>query len=67
MNNIGKYENIIDGDYRGEWGIIQYYDGECYHIAIAGDTSSLPVFLRNEFRIVRNQDRMKNLVMGRRE
>lgn len=31
---IGKEVTIKNGACAGEWGIIKYYDGEYYHIAI---------------------------------
>jgi len=43
--------------YNGEWGIIKYFDGEYYHIAIADDTEHLVIFQRNEFRILRKDFR----------
>jgi len=50
---IGKKVYITDKDsiYYDEWGIIKYYDGEYYHIAIANGVDSLPIFKRNEFKV----------------
>ena len=38
---IGKTVNIKckDSIYHGEWGIVKYFDGEYYHIAIANDNN----------------------------
>lgn len=38
----------------GEWGVIKYFDGEFYHVAIANDESTL-VFSRNEFKVRRGK------------
>ena len=50
---IGKKVYIIDKNsfYYNEWGIIKYYDGEYYHIAIANGEDILPIFKRNEFKV----------------
>lgn len=55
---IGKKCYIVNQDsiYYGEWGIIQHYDGECYHIAIADGKDSLPIFERDEIRIPRTEN-----------
>ena len=61
MNNklIGKIAYIINkqNEYYNEYGIITYYDGECYHIALwckdlktAKEHSGI-ILYRNEFRI----------------
>lgn len=54
---IGKKVYITDKDsiYYNEWGIIKYYDGECYHIAIANGDDSLPIFNRDQFIIKRTK------------
>ena len=36
-----------------EWGTIVDFDGEYYHVAIYGDTSTALVFTRDEIRISR--------------
>jgi len=54
---IGKRAYIkddIESWAAGEWGIIKYYDGDYYHIAIwNGETQ--PIFSRNEFVVPRDQ------------
>ena len=54
-NLIGKYVIITDKEsiYHGEWGIIDFFDGECYHIKIANGSDSVPMFDRDQFRIPR--------------
>ena len=51
MKLIGKRVVIKNKDsiYYGEWGIVKYFDGECYHIAIADDRKNLVIFDRDEF------------------
>ena len=59
MDYIGKKVIITNKEsfYYGEWGIIKYYDGFMFAIAIANDKNSFPVFYRDEFRIPRNQEK----------
>ena len=54
---IGKEAKITTKDswYYGEYGIIKYFDGEYYHIAITGDNSNMCIFTRNEFKVRRGQ------------
>ena len=47
-----SYEN---GNFYGDWGVVIGYDGEHYHVAFAGDTKNVLVFLRNEFRVRREK------------
>ena len=52
---IGKHCNIkdnIDSMWAGEWGIIEYFDGEMYHIAMYGGDAQ-PIFSRDEIHIPR--------------
>lgn len=50
---IGKQVTITakDSMYHGEWGIVKDYDGEYYYIAIADDTTAMPIFERKEFKV----------------
>lgn len=52
---IGKKVDITNKEsiYFGEWGVVKDFDGDYYFIAIANGTDSLPVFYRNEFKVVR--------------
>ena len=52
---IGKRVYIIDREsiYFGEWGIVAFFDGECYHIRIANGSNSVPMFDRDQFRVPR--------------
>lgn len=52
---IGKEVEITNRDswYYGERGIIKYFDGEYYYIAITGDENNQCVFSRDEFKEVR--------------
>lgn len=52
---IGKRAIITDKEsiYHGEWGIIDHFDGECYHIKIANGSSMVPMFDRDQFRVPR--------------
>ena len=38
-----------------EWGVIKYFDGDYYHIAIANDNKVANIFDRKEFTIRRNK------------
>lgn len=55
-NHIGKRCYITDKEsvYHGEWGIIKDFDGEYFHVAIAGG-KNLVIFKRNEIRIPNRQ------------
>lgn len=66
MDKTGYIIFVTDKEspFVGEWGIIKKFDGEYYHVAIANDTSAMPVFRRNEFKIPRNQDYYRNLFKG---
>lgn len=48
---IGEKVYITEKEsiYCGEWGIVYYYDGEYYHIGIAGEKKNWVIFQRNEF------------------
>jgi len=52
---IGKKVDITDKDsiYFGDWGIIKSFDGDVYYIAIFNGTDSIPVFERNQFKIIK--------------
>ena len=47
---IGKEATIKVGPYKGEWGIIQYYDGDFFHIALWGGDDAL-IFEPHEIKI----------------
>lgn len=53
MEYVGKKCYIKDKEsiYFDEWGIIKYFDGELYYVAIANSSDSLPVFNRKQLRI----------------
>lgn len=52
---IGRRVYITDPEsiYYGEWGIVDYYDGDVYHIRIADGKDSAPIFDRDQFRVPR--------------
>ena len=54
---IGKRVIITDTEsiYFEEWGIVDYFDGDCYHIKIANGRNSVPIFDRWQFRVPRKQ------------
>lgn len=54
---IGKRAYITDKEsvYYNEWGTIKAFDGEYYYIAIANDSSCLPIFSRSEFHVYRER------------
>lgn len=54
---IGKKVYIIDREsiYFGEWGIIDYFDGENYGVRIADGKGSVPEFLRWQFKVPRTK------------
>ena len=54
--NIGKIVTITDkySIYCGEWGIVKDVDEDNYYtVAIAGDTTSMPIFHRSQIKIRR--------------
>ena len=54
---LGKVVYIkrnIDSMYAGEWGVITFYDGDNYHVAMwCGETR--PIFNRKEFTVPKRQ------------
>ena len=46
------YINSPDSWYNGEWGIVKYFDGDEYHVAIANGYDC-PVFTRKELKIAK--------------
>lgn len=52
---IGKKVYITDPEsiYYGEWGIVDFFDGDTYHIRIANGYDSVPIFNRDQFRVPR--------------
>jgi hypothetical protein len=50
LSSIGRKVNIIDKEsmYYSEWGTVQAFDGEYYHVAIANDTDCVPIFLKDQ-------------------
>ena len=54
-NMIGRiaYITNIESIFYGEWGVVKFFDGDAYHIAIANDDRIANVFDRNEFVIKR--------------
>ena len=57
-NLVGKRVVVTDKEsiYCGEWGIIDHFDGELYHVKIANGGDSMPAFDRDQFRVPRKQD-----------
>lgn len=53
---IGKKVYITNEEHwaYGEWGIIRYFDGDSYHIAIANGDEEL-IFDRDEFKVPRKR------------
>lgn len=58
---IGKVAYVTDPEsiYHGEWGIIDHYDGECYHLKIANGSGSMPMFDRDQLYVPRQQAMLK--------
>jgi hypothetical protein len=54
-NLIGKKIIITDKEsiYYNEWAIIKYFDEQQYHVAIANGTDSMPIFDRDQFKIMK--------------
>lgn len=57
-NLQGRKVYIADKEsiYFGEWGIVDHYDGEVYHIRIADgsiERYSMPIFDRDQFKVSR--------------
>ena len=43
--------DIKSGFHAGDWGVVKYYDGEYYHVAMFGDPNDCPVFDRSELKV----------------
>lgn len=43
-----------DSCYNGEWGVVRYFDGDSYHVAL-WDGNDCPIFDRKELKVRRNQ------------
>ena len=58
---LGKVAYVTDKEsiYCGEWGIIEYYDGECYHLKIANGSGAMPMFNRDQLWVPRQQRKEK--------
>ena len=54
---IGRRVYITDPDsiYFGEWGIVDYFDGEVYGVRIANGRDAIPIFDRDQFRVPRER------------
>lgn len=54
----GKKVYITDREsiYYGEWGIVDYFDGEVYHVKIANGSDSVPIFDRWQFKVPRKRE-----------
>lgn len=52
QNLIGKIVKIKsrDSEYCGEWGVVKYFDGDDYHIALWNGEPYL-IFSRSEFTV----------------
>ena len=63
---IGKIVDILDANGRPtcEWGTIIDFDGEYFHIAFANDPNCVPIYSRDEFRVVRDQEGRRKLIGG---
>ena len=48
---IGTIVDIKSGFHRGDWGLVKYYDGECYHVAMFGDLDDCPIFDKDELKV----------------
>lgn len=58
---IGKKAFITDEEsiYYGEWGVIESYDGEHYHMKIANGSGAVPMFSRDQFWVPRKGRRVQ--------
>lgn len=54
---VGKAVFIKSPDsiYNGEWGVVKYFDGDYYYVAIANGDDALPIFDRGELEVSKNQ------------
>ena len=54
---VGKvvYIKSPDSFYDGEWGVVKYFDGDDYHVAIANGPDC-PIFDRSELKVAKNQN-----------
>ena len=50
------YIKSPDSFYDGEWGVVKFFDGDYYYVAIANGEDACPVFDRSELEIAKNQN-----------
>lgn len=55
---VGKavYIKSPNSIYDGEWGVVKYFDGEYYYVAIANGEDAFPIFDRDELKVCKNQN-----------
>lgn len=55
-NLIGKRVIITDKSSWAyeEWGVVKFFDGEYFHIALYNDENSQLIFERRDFKVTRN-------------
>lgn len=46
---IGQKVYLTTKYYQGVWGVIKYYDGEHYHVAVWGDPTHTIMLYENQF------------------
>jgi len=56
---IGKKIIITDKDsqFFSEWGYITDFDGEQYHVSIANGKDIYPIFDRDQFKVVKGEQK----------
>ncbi len=66
---IGKIVQITDPEsiYFEEWGIVDYYDGECYGLRIANGKNATPIFERDQFKAPRRQAEIAAALMLKKD
>lgn len=66
---VGKIVYITDPDsiYFGEWGTVDYYDGECYGLRLANEKIATAIFDRDQFKVPRRQTEIAAAITLKRQ
>lgn len=56
---IGKKVEVKDREsiYFRDWGIVKFFDGDFYGVAIANGCDSIPVFERSQIKLIKEKNR----------
>lgn len=54
---VGKRVIITNKDswFYGEWGTVEFFDGDYYHVSIANGQDIFPIFDKKEFKLMKEE------------